>query len=173
MKKRIQVIMIAAFMLMVTGCGSNTLSGSVKEVANGTGSGIVAAGSAGDIANSTQTPSLDVENDAFTFEELTLKIGATEADVLSLIGAKDKSEAYTVTLFGKSAEVVLTSENDTISSIKLTFADTDAESLANAISEQLAQDGESSGGGTKWTYESSTVTLSTSDKGCVVEITKK
>lgn len=166
MKKGLQVITIAVLMLMAAGCGSNTLSGSVKDAANAAGSGVV------DTADSTQTASLNVENDGFTFEELTRKVGATETDVLTLIGAADKSDAYETTLFGEKTQIVLTSDGETISTIQLTFADTNADSLKNAISEQLAQDGEGTDAGTKWTYEGSTVTLS-GDQGCTVTITKQ
>ena len=118
------------------------------------------------------TPSLNVENDTFTFEQLVRQAGAKEADVLTLLGAKEKSDSYATTLFGESVTVVLISEGDTVSAIKLTFAGTNADSVINAIAEELGMDGERTDNTATWSYQNNTVTLTTDNQNCVVDITK-
>ncbi len=167
MRRKIQVMILAACMLLAAGCGSKDLSDSVNNAATS------ANGSAAPTSESAAgTPSLNVENDTFTFEQLVRQAGAKEADVLTLLGAKEKSDSYATTLFGESVTVVLTSEGDTVSAIKLTFAGTNADSVINAIAEELGMDGERTDNTATWSYQNNTVTLTTDNQNCVVDITK-
>ena len=91
---------------------------------------------------------------------------------MTLLGAKEKSDSYATTLFGESVTVVLISEGDTVSAIKLTFAGTNADSVINAIAEELGMDGERTDNTATWSYQNNTVTLTTDNQNCVVDITK-
>ena len=167
MKRKIQVMILAACMVLAAGCAWKDLSDSVNDAATAdNGSAVTASEPA------AGTPSLNVENDTFTFEQLARQAGAKETDVLAMLGANEKSDSYSTTLFGESVTVVLTSEGDTVSAIKLTFVGTNADSLINAIAEELGQDGENTDDITTWTYQNNTVTLTKDNQNCVVNITK-
>ncbi len=168
MKRKIQVMLLAGCMLLLAvGCGSKSLSDSVNDAAT-----VESGSAAANNETGTDTAALNVENDSFTFEQLTLQVGEKEADVLTFLGATEKKDSYSTILFGEDVSIVLTSDGDTVSAAELTFEGTDSEAVANAIGEQLGQDGESTDNIVKWTYQNNTVTLTMSDNGCVVEITK-
>lgn len=167
MRRKIQVMILAACMLLAAGCGSKNLSDSVNDAAT------AGNGSAAPASESVEgTPSLNVENDTFTFEQLARQAGAKEADVLTLLGASEKSDSYSTTLFGESVTVALTSEGDTVSAIQLTFTGTNADSVINAIAEELGQDAERTDDTATWTYQDNTVTLTADNQKCVVNIAK-
>lgn len=162
MKRRLQALVFAAFMLMLAGCGSN------QKADNGSGSGAAPVKT----EEIQSTKSLDVENDKFTFDELSQQIGAKETDVIEFLGAKEKSKTYSTKLFGETVEISLNAEEDVVGTIQLVFPDTDQELLKNAISEQLGQDGKSDDKKTEWKDKSGVITLSSGEGGCVVEITE-
>lgn len=144
----------------MAGCSSN------QKADNGSGSAPVKT------EEIQSTESLDVENDKFTFDELSQQVGAKETDVIEFLGAKEKSKTYSTKLFGESVEISLNAEEDVVGTIQLVFPDTDQELLKNAISEQLGQDGKSDDKKTEWKDESGVITLSSGEGGCVVEITE-
>ena len=124
MKRRIQALVFAAFMLMLAGCGSNT------KADNGSGSG--AAPTKTEVVQEevqAKKMSLDVENDQFTFDALSQQVGAKEADVIKFLGAKEKSKTYSTKLFGEAVEISLDTEEEVVGAIRLVFADTDQELL--------------------------------------------
>lgn len=162
MKRNICVLIFAAFMLMLAGCGFN------QKTDNGSGSGATSVKTEA----VPSTASLDVENDQFTFDELSQQIGAKETDVIEFLGAKEKSETYSTKLFGETVEISLDAEEDVVGTIQMVFPDTDQELLKNAISEQLGQDGKSDNEKTEWKDESGVTTLSLGEDGCMVKITK-
>lgn len=162
MKKRVLALVFAAFMITLAGCGQ------AKDNNSGSGSGDTLS----EPENVQQAESLNVENDKFTFGELVQQVGAAEKDVIEFLGSEEQSKSYSTELFGEKVEISLGAEDNTVRSIRLVFSKTKAESLKNAISEQLGKNGEDSGKKTEWKDESGVITLSSGDSGCVVEITQ-
>ncbi len=122
---------------------------------------------AGDVDS---TEALNVAEDAFTFDALVSQVGEPEADTLKTIGVEEPADTYNVKLFGEDASMVITSEEDVVQKITVTFPSSNIDSVRNAVSEQIAQDGEEEDKSTTWTFEDKSVSLSPEGDGCVIDI---
>lgn len=189
MKRKIVMMLLVMCMCMSMGCGSKDSTketdGQAQEgVTNETEEDVQSLEAevteepeqTEETAETTEdidtVASLNVENDTFTFDELVMKIGAGEADMLAFLGVEQAAESYATMLFGESASIVVTSTDGIITNITMNFAATNADSVTNAVSEQLGQDAAVTDGVTQWNFEENIITLSQSGDGCVIEIHK-
>ena len=120
--------------------------------------------------NVDSSAALNVENDTFTVDDLLSSVGSEETGLLTILGATEEAETYEANIFGQKATVSVTTEDGTVSAIKMDFVSVDTGSVLNAVAEQLGQDGETTDGVTTWTSGDRTVTLSEGDSGCTLEI---
>ena len=168
MKKKMAIVLIICMILLVAGCGEKS-----DESASAVSAEAVQPEKTETSEESKAMPgALNVEGDTFTIDELAGRMGAEEADVRKLLGIDQKSESYDTKLFGEDTVITLSTENDIVKTITLAFEKTDLELLTNAVAEQMGQDGEKTDDTTKWTCEGSVITLTQTDKGCVIEINK-
>lgn len=168
MKKKIAIVLIICMILLAAGCGEKS-----DESASAVSAEAVQPEKTETSEESKVMPgALNVEGDTFTIDELAGMMGAEETDVRKLLGIDQKSESYDTKLFGEDTVITLSTENDIVKTITLAFEKTDLELLTNAVAEQMGQDGEKTDDTTKWTCEGSVITLTQTDKGCVIEINK-
>lgn len=190
MRKKICVFLSVALIISMDGCGAagkkdktdgsstskmtsqSTESESKDESSDENADSAATASSAGeaDAGEVDSTAALNVAEDAFTFDSLIGQVGAPEADVLKMLGVQGAAEAYNAKLFGEDVTIALISGDDVVQEITVTFPATNIDSVSNAVSEQIAQDGESADGGTRWTFEDKTVNLLPDGDGCVISI---
>ena len=120
--------------------------------------------------NVDSSAALNVENDTFTVDDLLSSVGSEESGLLTILGATEEEETYEANIFGQKATVSVTSEEGTVSAIKMDFVSVDTGSVLNAVAEQLGQDGETKDGVTTWASGDRTVTLTEGESGCTLEI---
>lgn len=183
MRRKICVLLSVALIVSMAGCGaaankdkaggestSKVTSQSTESEKNTESAGTASSTSEADAGEVDTTAALDVAEDAFTFDSLISQIGIPEADVLKMLGVQGGAEAYNAKLFGEDVTIALTSGDGGVQEITVTFPATNIDSVSNAVSEQIAQDGESVDGGVRWTFEDKTVSLSPEGDGCVISI---
>lgn len=190
MRKKICVFLSVALIISMAGCGaagkkdktdgdstSKVTSQSTESESKDEKSGentdsadTASSTSEADAGEVDTTAALNVAEDAFTFDSLITQVGAPEADVLKMLGVQGAADAYNAKLFGEDVTIALTSADGVVKEITVTFPTTNIDSVNNAVSEQIAQDGESVDGGTRWTFEDKTVSLLPEGDGCVISI---
>lgn len=163
-KKRLFVISLIIVLIFAAGCNSK------KNKKEADSSVQQEETSEENTDNVSSTEALDVSNDTFSFDGAVSWIGTQETEVITALGAQETGEAYETQLFGEDVSVGLTSEEGVVKSIQVTFASTNMESVANAVSEQLGQDGENTDETVKWNFEEKEIVLSQSGDGCVLDI---
>lgn len=106
-----------------------------------------------------QAETLTVENDEFTFIELTDLIGKEEKEAEKLLGGQEAEESYQTQLFGDQVQINLMVEKETITGINIGFTTAGYEAVASAVAEQMGQDGEVEKNSYRWTYDDKEILL--------------
>lgn len=188
MRKSIYLIIMCTMVVLVVGCGKNQRVGTneqledlkdddtfseIEPVEPGAGkTGIITDESEKEeILQEIQKGSLNVENDAFEFENMTSYVGKPEVELITLIGAEDHPDEYATKLFGEDVSISVSTDKENVSEIRLLFSDTDKELLINAIGEQLGTDPEEVEDVLEWTYLGKIIQLEDLEEGILVTVT--
>lgn len=153
MRKQKNILTAAALVLvLMSGCGQEQQTETIDK-------------------DALQAETLTVENDEFTFIELTDLIGQEEKEAEKLFGAKLTEGSYQTQLFGDQAGVELTLENQTITGINISFTTAGYEAVASAVAEQFGQDGETEENSIRWNYDNKEIILQDNERNVIVQIT--
>lgn len=152
MKKRYIIIFAIAVMCIISVCKGNEDE---------------------EIYDSLQDEALNVETDAFYFDDLINLVGEEKTRISELPGLEKQDEdLYSSQLFGEDVTIKVVGDEELISNIDISFENTDSKSLENAISEQLGTDAAEQEGGMVWNVDGITVQLDIGDQENTVMIMK-
>lgn len=152
MKKRYIIILAIAVMCIISACKGNEDE---------------------EIYDSLQDEALNVETDAFYFDDLINLVGEEKTRISELPGLEKQDEdLYSSQLFGEDVTIKVVGDEELISNIDISFENTDSKSLENAISEQLGTDAAEQEGGMVWNVDGITVQLDIGDQENIVMIMK-
>lgn len=142
MRKQKFILIAATLLLMLTaGCSQEKETGKIDK-------------------ETLQAETLTVENDEFTFIELTNLIEKEEKEAEELFGGqKTENGYYQVQLFGDWTAIELTVQDQKITEINVSFETAGYEAINSAVAEQMGQDGEAEENSSRWTYDDKEILL--------------
>ena len=153
MKKRYIIILAIAVMCIISACKGNEDE---------------------EIYDSLQEEALNVETDAFYFDDLINLVGEEKTRISELPGLEKQDEDhYSSQLFGEDVTIKVVGDEELISNIDISFENTDSKALENAISEQMGSDAAEQNGEMVWDADGITVQLDIGDLENTVMIMKE